>query len=670
MAETIVYTDHGGSRGRSNVIAVGAKILRVFGLASSRGVARWRGEDVWGVACVCGAILRIGCWDLVPIAFLSWIAVQLEHDGIEADLGRRTQEAMSRAGLDWAAPIFAGRDGVLTGKSTDDSAPPRAIAAMRDAWGVRVVQDQSQLLELVDKFLWSATSRGDGKVVLAGYVPNEDARKAVFGAAESAFPKAQVIDDMKLARGAPDRDIWLNGATFALKQIAQLKKGTAELSALDLSVVGEAGTPQAYQGVRKALTSTMPAGVKLALEKITPPVIDPFTWSAKSNGAQVLIGGYVPADTVRKAIDARAKKAFAKSDLSDKSELAGGAPDGFEKTVAIAIDQLALLKSGTADIKGKELTFIGEAVDEATAAAVRKTLKSEVPQNYKINEQIKYPKPAQTAAGYTMSITHDGTAIEVAGNVPSEAARTALIDAVKARFPGRNVTDKLQVVAGAPDGWQQCIIAGLAPLPRLTSGKTILVDRKLSVSGSTADYGVAQGVPAEVKAAVGQTCEADTKIAFTGDLKTNLNWRAVHDDRGAITLEGEVPDDASRGKLIDAAQKLFPGARFTDQMKIVAAPAEPWLSVALRGLTQMSRLQRGEAALAGTAADDQGFCRQAKRLPVKSGRPCRAICRPDFAGKDAIEVLTAEQQAASACQDMMRDATGAGFSSLIAPRPI
>jgi hypothetical protein len=45
--------------------------------------------------------------------------------------------------------------------------------------------------------------------------------------------------------------------------------------------------------------------------------------------------------------------------------------------------------------------------------------------------------------------------------MPSEAARAALIDAVKARFPGRSVIDKL--TPRAPDGWQQCIIAGLAP---------------------------------------------------------------------------------------------------------------------------------------------------------------------------------------------------------------
>lgn len=596
---------------------------------------------------------------LVPIAFISWVAVQLEHEGIEADLGRRTQEALSRAGLDWAAPIFAGRDGVLTGKAGDDAAPPRAITAMRDAWGVRVVHDRSELLEMVDKFLWSATARGDGKVVLAGFVPNEDARKGVVAMAADNFPKAKIIDEMKLARGAPDRDAWLAGSAFALKQIAQLKKGTAELQALDLSVVGEAGTPQSYKSVRQALATAIPAGVKLALEKITPPVVDPYVWGAKANGTQLLISGFTPSEQIRKGLDARARKLFAKSELADKSDLAGGAPEGFEKTAAIALDQLAALKSGTADIKGREFSFTGEAADEATAAAVRKILKSDIPQNFKITEQIRYPKAVQTASGYTMKIAHDGTGVEVSGNVPSEAARTALIDAVKARFPGRAVTDKLQVVAGAPDGWQQCIIAGLAPLPRLSAGTTLLVDRNLTVTGSTADYGAANAIPQEVKAAVGQTCVAETKIAFTGDLNTNLTWRAVHDDRGGVTLSGEVPDDASRARILETAQGLFPGARLVDQMKIVAAPPEPWLSVALRGLTQMARLQRGEVTLKATELTVSGLAAsQEIAAGVRAAVPNQLP--PGFTGRDAIDVMSAEQQAASVCQDMMRDATARG----------
>ena len=86
---------------------------------------------------------------LIPIALLSWLAVQLEHESIEADLGRRTQDALARKGLTWSVPMFAGRDGVLTGRSADDNEPARAIAAMRETWGVRVVDNRAELLEQI-----------------------------------------------------------------------------------------------------------------------------------------------------------------------------------------------------------------------------------------------------------------------------------------------------------------------------------------------------------------------------------------------------------------------------------------------------------------------------------------------------------------------------------------
>ena len=86
-----------------------------------------------------------------------------------------------------------------------------------------------------------------------------------------------------------------------------------------------------------------------------------------------------------------------------------------------------------------------------------------------------------------MGIVNSGSTVDVVGTIPSEAARAALVDAVKARFPGRPVNDKTQVAPGAPEGWQQCVVAGLASLPRLNKGKSLLSDHKLEVSGETND---------------------------------------------------------------------------------------------------------------------------------------------------------------------------------------
>jgi OmpA-OmpF porin, OOP family len=598
---------------------------------------------------------------LVPIAMLSRIAVQLEHENIESDLARRTSEALQRAGLGWAAPSFNGRDGVLTGKATEDRDPARALAFVRNIWGVRIARDRSELVQRLDKFVWSATSEPNGRVTLSGYVPGEEARKSLVATAQSEFPRSAITDNMRSARGAFDRDRWLAGAAFSLKNLAKLKRGEAELSALDLSMAGEAASSESYRDVRTALAKQRPAGVDLAHEKITPPVASPFTWAVTKGGDGVAITGYAPSDEDRGKIGSRVKALFTKTTISDHTDIADGAPDGWGKAVSVALDQLALLKSGEAVFRDKALTFSGEAADEQTASAVRRTLKLDVPQNFKIVDQIRFPRPdlPGPGAGYVMGIVNDGSALEVIGMVPSEAAKAALVDAVKARFPGRAVTDKTQVAPGAPDGWQQCVVAGLASLSRLKTGKSILTDRKLDVSGETDDYAASQSVPSDVKAAAGQTCEATTNIAFTGQMKTDLAWKATREANGMVSLEGEAPDDPSRQRLVEIAQQIYAGSSVTDNMKIVGASAEPWMSATRIGLEELARLGHGEVSIAAKELTIKGA---AESEQVASD--IRSVLSTDlpsgFKGSDAITVMSANEKAADSCQSMMRQTTAKG----------
>jgi OOP family OmpA-OmpF porin len=323
---------------------------------------------------------------------------------------------------------------------------------------------------------------------------------------------------------------------------------------------------------------------------------------------------------------------------------------------------LGLLKTGEAAFRDKELTFIGEATDEQAASAVRRTLKLDVPQNFKIIDRIRYPRPDLPApgSGYVMGIVNDGSALEVIGMIPSEATRVALVDAVKARFPGRSVTDKTQVAPGAPDGWQQCVVAGLASLPRLKSGKSMLTNRKLEVSGETDDYAAAQSVPNDVKAAAGQSCEATTNIKFTGQMKTDLTWNATRDASGLVTLEGEAPDDPSRTRLVDTARQIYAGSSIADHMKIVGASAEPWMSATRIALEQLARLRRGDVSLS------------AKELTIKGATDNEQVAKdirsvlstdlpPGLKGTDAITVMTAEEKAADSCQSLMRQTTAKGM---------
>jgi OmpA-OmpF porin, OOP family len=598
---------------------------------------------------------------LVPIAMLSWVAVQLEHDGIEYDLEHRSGEALKRAGLDWASLRFVGRDAVVMGKAPQEGDPGRALEYLQNVWGVRVASDRSELLESVADYRWSVSSAGDGRVRLAGDVPSEEARRALVGAARSAFPGATVSDDMRLARGSIDRDAWLAGAVFSLRNLSELKRGEAELAMLNLSIKGEAKTSDAYRDVRTALAKRRPAGIGLAREEIVAPVVRPFVWAIKKSGAGIEISGFAPSDDDRDKLSARAKSLFGSMLISDHSDVADGSPEGWRKTASVALEQLAQLRSGEAAISDRDLTFSGEAPDEQTASAVRRTLKLDVPQNFRITDRIRFAKPDIVApgGGYVMGIVNEGATLELVGMVPSEAARAALIDAVKARFPGRPLNDRSQVAPGAPDGWQQCVVAGLASLPRLTKGKSILTDHKLEVSGETDDYAASQSVPGDVKAAAGQTCEAATNIAFTGQMKTDLTWKATREPNGMVTIEGEAPDDASRLHLVEIAQQIYAGASVTDNMKIVGAASEPWSSAAHLGLEEMARLKNGEVTISGKELTIKGAA-ESDQVANDIRSVLSTDLPPGFKSHDQISVMSVEEKAADSCQTLMRQTTAKG----------
>jgi outer membrane protein OmpA-like peptidoglycan-associated protein len=79
-------------------------------------------------------------WGLIPIAMLSWLAVNAESDRIEHDLEQRSTAALAAAGHDWASVAFSGRDGLLVGTPHGPGERDEAVGLVSDVWGVRVVE--------------------------------------------------------------------------------------------------------------------------------------------------------------------------------------------------------------------------------------------------------------------------------------------------------------------------------------------------------------------------------------------------------------------------------------------------------------------------------------------------------------------------------------------------
>ncbi len=546
-------------------------------------------------------------WGLLPIAILTWMAALNEYDRIENDLLLRAHAALARERMPWASMTFDGRDGVLLGKGWERSESAKALATARGVWGVRLVEDRTDLPGKVESYVWSAALRHD-RVKLAGFVPNEAAQKAIVGVTRAAFPKSEISDRMKLARGAPPQNNWLGGVSFALEQLSHLRRGMVYLDGAILSVTGEAESPSAYKTLKAALHGGLPAGLRLASDKVVAPSVKPYTWEARIAANQVVLSGHVPSEEFRDKLFEHAKAALPWMTLVDHTDIALGAPQDWLRAARAGLDQLAHLEDGAAILLDAEVALAGVAPDEETAERIRVALRKDVPENFKASAAVRAKTLAvETVSPFVTVVSALNGKIEMTGHAPSEADRSALQGLVAAKSPGRTVDNRLRLAAGAPTGWRSCLEAGLLALGKLGGvGRLELADRRLEISGRTDDGAVARALPSEINAAADRACDLDFKIDVVAQPEPRLTWHAHHWNPGEVILEGDVPDAGTKAGLVRAAVTYFQGARVTDRMTVSLARPGKWPRIATAGLRQLARLRRGEAVLSGNGLTVRG----------------------------------------------------------------
>lgn len=440
-------------------------------------------------------------WGLLPIAALTFLAGQFEHDRIERDLSERVQDRFKAAGLAWPATGFSGRDGILTGRASDDSDPQRAIEVASSVWGVRMLDSRAELIEKADSYAWWATRNGR-RITVRGLVPNEATRTSILDLARGQFSDADVVDEMRLARGVPTPGTWLAGVAFGLKQLAGLKTGEARLDGLGLSVSGEAASQANYRAVKTALAGEMPRGIRLTDDRVTPPAVSPYLWSVRATSSELTLSGYVPNERVRTDLVATAKAAFPRAGrVTDRMEIADGAPPGFVAVATNSMKEIARLDDGTASLRDAALAVEGVASDEQTAQTVKRSLRSVIPQSYRVTDQIRWRETVQpqqqpvAISPYTGGVQVERGRIVITGHAPSEAAREAIIRSARLRFAGHTIDDRLVIAPGAPDGWQRCFDGGMLGLARVGNGRLTMVDRRLEVIASADDEDLAAAIP-------------------------------------------------------------------------------------------------------------------------------------------------------------------------------
>lgn len=256
----------------------------------------------------------------------------------------------------------------ITGEANDPAAYRSVTTALSGNMpkGVQL-RKESIKAPTVKPYLWGARTAGD-RLVLTGYVPNNQVRQSILAAAKKARPKVQIADEMQYGEGEPEG--FAAAVAAVLGEFTTLDEAKAEFRDGAASVSGITETAAQSDGIRAALKK-LPASFKVAEQirhkepQIKP--VTPYRTAAEINGGTLVLTGFVPSEDARLQIVGLAKKHAGNRTVRDQLELGAGQPVGWAKCVDTGLAALERLGNGRAALVDRRLEVVGATDQEALA---------------------------------------------------------------------------------------------------------------------------------------------------------------------------------------------------------------------------------------------------------------------------------------------------------------
>ena len=462
-------------------------------------------------------------WGAVPAAALGFAVASHPAWRLEASLAPRVEAALKSLpgasgtpgadGASWAKVAVAGRDVVLTGEAPSSEAHRAVLSALEGAPGIRQVIDRTGAATVAAPFTWSASRKAD-RVVLSGAVPRGSLQQNLARAAQSLAPGLLIEDRTGVARGEPA--LFAEGAAFALRLLGSLDAGTVTIADGTLAVEGAAPSTDAFEAVLASLREP-PAGFGLRSAAILPPVVAPFTWSARRSGDVIAVAGYVPSPASRERVAAAARRLDPSSRLILDLRVARGSRSDLDHDAAIDVllAQLGRMGDGEVGLIDDVLRVTGATPDKDGATGIAAALGGGLPAGFRLGEvRLAAVRPQP----YRFQARRAPGRLLLAGHLPDEAARDSVRSLVRRRFFVEAIDDQLRLADGAPSGFAASASAGLEQLSRLAEGEAALKETALVLSGETLYEQTAERMPADLRAALppGFTAHADIRVRRDG----------------------------------------------------------------------------------------------------------------------------------------------------------
>jgi OOP family OmpA-OmpF porin len=332
---------------------------------------------------------------VIPLVVFWAIAAWTTTPPLESDLAARSAAALKDSLLDKTRITVAGRDVTFAADAFSEDGRRGAVASVAAVPGVRLVNDETQLVPEAKPFVWSA-ERDVVRVTLGGSAPLPAAKGRLLEAARATLGGVEVVDQMNLSRGAPPR--FDNAALLMLDQIWKLKDGKITISDAKVSLAGMARELGGREAIAAALKN-LPEGFSVAANEIKAP---PYIFQAYKDPVAVTLTltGYVPDNNAHAALVAAAGRKFFNEKVVDNIKASLGAPSGFANAVVPALGALSRLSTGTLVVSDREVKLSGDAFYDAAASQIRAGLK-DFPQGWQFKADISV-KPASAPVDGTV----------------------------------------------------------------------------------------------------------------------------------------------------------------------------------------------------------------------------------------------------------------------------
>ncbi len=506
---------------------------------------------------------------IVTVVIGTIAALYFTQANIEADLTQRSSSAIGATGIEEAEISFSGRDGKITGISTNPRALEGLVAQLSALPGVRSIVSEIIIAPTAEPYSFKAVKNEDGTLSLSGAVPSYAVRDAIL-------ERTGGVDaGLELMAGVPDGD-WVARTSFAASRLQGMRTGEASLSNLSLSVSGQAGDVDAYSATITELGGSLPNDLVLAAADIKPAIVENYLFSFEQDEGQAILSGFAPDEAALAAILAQAG-----DNVTNNLKIAAGAPEQFAENALAAISAARELEKGSAGFMQNGWFLKGQPATIAAGATAQGALMAA---GTNANDWNIALDPAPNAIPYSWSADKfDNGKIVVSGNVPDEATRAAIMTQA-----GEGATDNMSLANGAPQGFAENALAGISAVQSLVTGR----------AGHSTDGWFLSGQPANMAAgmAAKDTANAagwNVALAPAPDVVPYI-WSASKTDDGTIIVSGNVPDETTRAAIMAGA-----GEGAVDNMKLANGAPENFAEDALAGISAIKELVSARAGFGG-----------------------------------------------------------------------